>query len=304
MLLSPFATLSERVMEFYLGIDGGGTHTRARLVSEAGAVLGSGEAGPANTPSGLTQALRAIEDAYSQAVAQAGLTAAEMSSIHAGIGIAGLNRRGFLEGLKAHDFPFESTAFASDAAIANLGAHAGGDGAIVVVGTGSIGFARVGEDIFTIGGYGFPVSDEGSGAELGLRAIRRALWARDGRIPHSPMTQEVLDRFHGSAGEIVDWTARATPADYAEFAPMVLAHAIHGEPNAELIVQESARRIEAVIRAMVERGALHCCLMGGMASAMRDWLAPSIREHLRDPLGDALDGAIILARNRAKHQPG
>jgi glucosamine kinase len=299
MLLSSFATLSERMMELYLGIDAGGTHTRARLVSDAGNVLGTGDAGPANTPSGLPQALQVIEEAYSQGVTQAGLTKAEVSSIHAGMGIAGLNRRGFLEGLKAHAFPFKTTAFASDAAIANLGAHEGDDGAIVVVGTGSVGFARVGDDIFTIGGYGFPVSDEGSGAELGLRAIRRALWARDGRIPHTPMTLEVLDRFHGSAGEIVDWTARATPTDYAAFAPMVLAYAIQGESNAELIVQESARRIEAIILTLLERGAPHCCLMGGMASPMRDWLAPRIREQLREPLGDPLDGAILLARTRA-----
>lgn len=288
----------------YLGIDGGGTHTRARLVSGAGSVLGCGEAGPANGPSGLPQALKAIEEAYSQAVTQAGLTTADVSSIHAGMGIAGLNRRGFLDGLKAHVFPFETTGFASDAAIANLGAHAGGDGAIVIVGTGSVGFARVGDSIFTIGGYGFPVSDEGSGAELGQRAIRRALWARDGRIPHTPMTQEVLDHFHGSAGEVVDWTARATPADYAAFAPMILAHAIQGEPNAESIVQDSARRIEAIIRTLLERGAPHCCLMGGIASPMRDWLAPSVRERLREPLGDPLDGAILLARTRAEKAAG
>ena len=286
-------------MEFYLGIDAGGTRTRARLVSDRRAVLGAGEAGPANTPSGLPQALKAIEDAYSQAVAGAGLTKADVSTIHAGMGIAGLNRRGYLEGLKAHPFPFRTTAFASDAAIVNLGAHGGHDGAIVAVGTGSVGFARVGEDIFTIGGYGFPVSDEGSGAELGLRAIRRALWARDGRIPHTAMTLEVLDRFHGSAGEIVDWTARATPTDYAEFAPMVLAYALQGEPTAELIVRESARRIEAIIRTLVERGAPRCCLVGGMASPLRDWLAPSIKEQLHDPLGDPLDGAILLARTRA-----
>jgi glucosamine kinase len=299
MLLSSYGALSERIMEIFLGIDAGGTHTRARLASDAGDVLGTGEAGPANTPSGLPQALRAIEEAWSQAVTQAGLTQAELSSIHAGMGIAGLNRRGFLEGLKAHAFPFRTTALASDAAIANLGAHEGRDGAIVAVGTGSVGFARIGEDTFTIGGYGFPVSDEGSGAELGLRAIRRALWARDGRIAHTPLTQEVLDRFHGSAGEIVDWTARATPTDYAALAPMVLAHAVRGEPNAELIVQEAARRIEAIVRTLLERGAPRCCLVGGMGRPMRDWLAPSIRERLDDPLGDALDGAILLARARA-----
>src|SRR5207249_3775208 len=99
----------------------------------------------------------------------AGLTSGEMASIHAGLGIAGLNRRGMISGLQQHQFPFQSIAIASDAAIANLGAHAGADGAVVIVGTGSVGFGRVGDQVFSIGGYGFPVSNEGSGAELGLR---------------------------------------------------------------------------------------------------------------------------------------
>jgi glucosamine kinase len=288
-------------MRMYLGIDAGGTNTRARLVSESGEVLGAGQTGAANTPAGLAHALGVLEEAWREAIRQAEIE--ETSSIHAGIGIAGLNRRGVLDGLKAHPFPFKTTAFASDAAIANLGAHAGQDGAIVVVGTGSVGFARVGEEIFTIGGYGFPVSDEGSGAALGLRAIRRALWARDGRIPHTPLTREVLDYFNGSAGEVVDWTARATPRDYAAFAPMVIRHANQGDATGERIVQEAAQRIEAVIRTMLERGAPHCCLMGGVAPHIREWLAPSIRARLTEPLGDALDGAILLARTRANN-PG
>lgn len=286
-------------MEFYLGIDAGGTHTRARLVSGDGQVLGLGEGAAANTPQGLPQALRAIEETCSQTFAQAGLTQKQISEVHAGFGIAGLNRRGVLQGLKDHVFPFASIGFASDAAIANLGAHAGGDGAIVVVGTGSVGFGRVGDRIFTLGGYGFPVSDEGSGAELGLWAIRRALWARDGRIAHTPMTKDVLERFHGSAGEIVDWTATAAPGDYGAFAPLVLDHAIAGDETAELIVQDAARRIDNMVRTLFDLGAPHCCLMGGVAARMRDWLAASVRARLREPLGDALDGAILLARRRA-----
>jgi len=289
-------------MDLYLGIDAGGTHTRARLVSAGGDLLGAGEAGPANGRIGLPDALRAVEDAYSQAFAEAGLGQADFASTLVGLGIAGLNRRGVLPGLQEHDFPFRSIAFASDAAIANLGAHAGGDGAIAIVGTGSIGFGRVGDDVFTIGGYGFPISDEGSGADLGMRAIRRALWARDGRIPHSPMTLEVIERFHGLASEIVDWSGRATPTDYAAFAPMVMDHAAQGDPVAEPIVQEAALRIDRLIRVLLDRGAPRCCLMGGVAARMRDWLAASIRERLSDPLGDALDGAILLARTRASEK--
>jgi glucosamine kinase len=286
-------------MNYYLGIDAGGTHTRARLVAADGRMLGIGEAGPANARIGLDEALREVEAATMEALGQAGLGPAHLASIRAGLGIAGLNRRGVLPGLQEHDFPFRSIAFASDAAIACLGAHAGGDGAIVIVGTGSIGFARVGEEVYTIGGYGFPVSDEGSGADLGLRAIRNALWARDGRIPHSPMTEEVLAFFHGSAGEIVDWTAQATPADYGAFAPMVMDYAVAGDPVAEPIVQKAAARLDRLIRVLLDRGAPSCCLMGGVAARMRDWLAAGIRERLSEPLGDALDGAILLARTRA-----
>lgn len=286
-------------MDLYLGIDAGGTHTRARLVDAGGRAIGSGESGPANTRIGLPEALQAVRDAYMRALDEAGLGEEHLSSIRAGLGIAGLNRRGVLPGLQEHDFPFRSIAFASDAAIANLGAHGGGDGAIVIVGTGSIGFGRVGEEVFTIGGYGFPISDEGSGADLGMRAIRHSLWARDGRIPHSPMTEQVIEHFQGSAGEIVDWASKATPTDYAAFAPMVMDHAVQGDPVAEPIVQRAALRLDRLIRVLLDRGAPHCCLMGGVAARMRDWLAASIRERLREPMGDGLDGAILLARTRA-----
>ena len=281
------------MMDLYLGIDAGGTHTRARLVSNDGAPLGAGEAGPGNTSAGLDVALEAVEEAAGQAIREAGV--GESASIHAGIGIAGLNRRGTLAGLQEHSFRFRSVRFASDAAIANLGAHGGGDGAIVVVGTGSIGFGRVGGEVFTIGGYGFPVSDEGSGAELGLRAVRRALWARDGRIAASPMTDAILEIFHRSAGEIVDWTSAATPADYAMFAPMVMDHAEQGDGVAEMMVQESALRLGRLVRAVLRR-APRVCLMGGLAPRMREWLAVSLRSRLEEPLGDSLDGALLLAK--------
>jgi glucosamine kinase len=287
-------------MELYLGIDAGGTQTRARLTSADGQVLGVGQAGPANTRIGLRNALREVRGAYWQAIQAAGLGRAEIRCIYGGLGIAGLNRRGVLQGLQAHAFPFRSIAFASDASIANLGAHDGGDGAICIVGTGSIGFARVNGAHFSVGGYGFPISDEGSGADLGLRAIRRSLWARDGRIPHSPMTLEVLERFNGSAGEIVYWMDRATATDYGAFSPLVMDYAALGDPVAEPIVQEGALRVDRLIRVLLERGAPACCLMGGLAERMQHWLAASIRERLREPMGDALDGALLLARTRAQ----
>lgn len=285
-------------MHYYLGIDAGGTHTRARISEDLGTVLGSGEAGPANSRIGLSLAIEAIEAASQAAIASAGLGRADLPLVRAGIGISGLNRKGVLKGLREHPFPYESLAIASDAAIACLGAHLGQDGGIVIVGTGSVGFARVGDETIVVGGYGFPISDEGSGADLGLRAIRRSLWARDGRIAHTPMTQEIIDSFSGLAGEIVAWMDKATATDYAKFAPLVMDHANGGDPVAEPIVQEAALRIDRLIRVLLDRGAPTCCLMGGLAPRLHHWLAAGVRERLRDPLADALHGAIHLAHLR------
>lgn len=285
-------------MAFYLGIDAGGTRTKAKLVSDIGETVGVGEAGPANTRIGLENAIDEVERAAMQAVEAAGLPAKEVETIHAGLGISGLNRRGALEGLKAHNFPFASIRFASDAAIACLGAHAGADGGVVIVGTGSIGFARVAGETVIVGGYGFPISDEGSSADLGLRAIQQSLWARDRRIAHSPMTREILERFSDSAGEIVAWMDTATATDYGFFAPLVMEHASRGDSVAEPIVQDAARAVDRLIRVLFDRGAPRCCLVGGLSNALYDWLAAGLRKRLREPLGDGLDGAVLVARSR------
>lgn len=285
-------------MKFLLGIDAGGTHTRARLTDGSGNTLGEGHAGPANSRIGLSLAIESIETAASEAIAEAGLGESDLPAIRAGVGIAGLNRQGVLKGLRAHPFPYGSLAIASDAAIACLGAHRGEDGGIVIVGTGSIGFARVGEETIVVGGYGFPISDEGSGADLGLRAIRQSLWAKDGRIPHTPMTQSIIDSFSGLAGEIVAWMDKATATDYAKFAPTVFDYANAGDLVAEPIVQSAAQRIDRLTRVLFDRGAPTCCLMGGLAPRLYDWLAAGVRERLRPPMADALEGAILLAEMR------
>ncbi|MCA0420318.1 MAG: N-acetylglucosamine kinase, partial [Proteobacteria bacterium] len=156
--------------DLYLGVDGGGTGCRCRLETAQGEVLGSGIAGPASLRLGLDTSLAAVMLAARGAIAEAGLTEADFARIHAGICLAGIGRKGMQEALAAWKTPFAETVFESDGLAACLGAHAGEDGGIVIIGTGSIGLARVNGEEVRIGGYGFPIGDEGSGADLGLAA--------------------------------------------------------------------------------------------------------------------------------------
>jgi glucosamine kinase len=279
----------------FLGIDAGGTHCRARLISDRSEVIGEGKAGPANTRIGFERLREVLIDVSEQAVHAAGLPPADLGRIAAALGIAGISRPGAVEKLLELDLPFETLQLTSDAAIANIGAHNGKDGGILIVGTGSIGYVKLNDTTFTIGGYGFPISDEGSGAALGLSAIRHALRALDGRTKPTPFSSLVTSRFDHEAPRIVGWMDTATPRDYGALAPLVLDCAEAGDEIAISIVEDAVLHIERFIETMFQRGAARLALGGGLAHRYRPWLREKTVARLSEPIGDALDGALFLA---------
>jgi glucosamine kinase len=281
---------------FFLGVDGGGTGCRARIEDEAGKVLGQGISGPATTRLGIDEAWTSIARAFGVAIEEAGLAAPEIARIRAGIALAGTGRKGSVEALRAITHPFASIDFVSDGMGACLGAHSGRDGAIVIAGTGSIGLGFAEGRDLRVGGYGFPISDEGSGAHLGLRAVQLALRSHDGRIGQTALLAEVMHRFHNDPFEAVAWMDRATATDYAALAPMVMRHADQGDAVGRRIVQDAAEQVDTLVRTLFDKGAPRVTLLGGLASPLEPWLAPDVRRRLKPADGDAVSGAIILAR--------
>ena len=230
---------------------------------------------------------------------EAGLAEADLGRVHAGICLAGIGRKGARESLAAWRSPFARAVFESDGLAACLGAHDGEDGGIVIIGTGSIGLARVNGEEIRIGGYGFPIGDEGSGADLGLAAIRVALRAHDGREPATRFTRDVLARFRSDPFEVVAWMDKAHATDYATLAPLVLRHADLGDSHARMIMQNAAAMIDAMVRTLFERGVPRVALIGGLSSAMEAWLAPDVRRRLSHVKSDAIAGALSLVRPKA-----
>jgi glucosamine kinase len=285
--------------KLYLGVDGGGTGCRARIEDAAGNVLGQGVAGPASTRFGVERSWAAISAAADQAIAEAGLDAAAVGAVAAGLGIAGVGRGAARAALEAMQHPFARLTLVSDGLAACLGAHGGKDGGIVITGTGSIGLARVDGKEMRVGGYGFPISDEGSGADIGLKAIRLALRAFDGCEQKTPLLRAVMARFGDDPFAVVAWMDRATATDYAKLALLVIRHADNGDPAGRRIMQASAAAVDDLARALGERSVPRIALLGGLASSMEPWLAPDVRRRLAPPLADAESGAIIAARDAA-----
>ena len=278
-----------------LGVDGGGTGCRARLADVGGVVLGEGTGGPANIRFGIKESFAAVMQATDACLEQAGLSL-EDADIVACLALAGASEPTHLAAARTYNLPFAHTLLTTDAHAACIGAHGGRNGGIVVVGTGSVGWGLVSGQEHRVGGWGFPVSDEGSGAWLGCEVARRVLWAYDGRRPWTALGKKVLERFEGDPHSIVRWMGQAQPRDFATLAPLVVEYSVRGDDLACELMQMAAQHIDVIAERLFSIGVPRLSLSGGLAAAMEPWLSSSTRALLVEPQGDALSGALWLAR--------
>jgi glucosamine kinase len=281
-----------------LGVDAGGTRCRARLADPGGRVLGEGHGAAANVLSDPEGAWSSIQQAITIALRAAGSAETSLEDIVAVLGLAGLDPA---RPEAPADWPlsrFRTCRVETDAYIAQQGAFGGGDGAILIVGTGAVGLlVRDGERI-SIGGYGAAVSDEGSGAWIGREAVRRALWAFDGRLPRSHLATRILHEV-GEPPTAQAWANAARPADYAALTPVVFTAAEAGDRQAAEIIQQAASQLGHILARLADAGAREVCLMGGLATVLKPWLTIEAVE-IVEPRGTALDGALLLARALAQ----
>ncbi|MBX3536132.1 MAG: N-acetylglucosamine kinase [Chelatococcus sp.] len=284
----------------FIGIDGGGTHCRARIRDRDGRLIGEGRGGPANVRLGPERVMASILAAARDAAKAGNLSEDAFPHMHAGLGLAGAAQSKPLAELKARPHPFASVSVDTDAYAAWLGATQGAEGAILILGTGSCGFTVVRGVRHSVGGYGSIVSDGGSGAVIGREGIRRAVLAFDELGPRSALTDALLGAYGNSAEAVVDWADAATPGDFAAHTPTILAHALSGDPVATAIVTAAAHDADALITRLVALGAPTVALLGGLAGPMMPWLSPLSRHHIVAPITDAIDGAILMARQHAQ----
>ena len=286
--------------ELFLGVDGGGTRCRARLCDASGLKLAQTEAGPANIRLGLKEAFASVLDVTLTCLEQAHLSSQDLPRITACLALAGATEPSDLAAAKLHEQSFGRAVLTSDAHAACVGAHEGRDGAVVIAGTGSIGWAVVGGRHHRVGGWGLPISDEGSGAWLGVETLRRVLMAHDGRISWTPLLRAVFDRFGSDPHAIVGWVARALPRDLGSLAPIVVEHASRNDPAAVELLRLAASHLDAIAARLNALGASRLALLGGLAPSIEEWLSAGTRRRLVPPAGDAVDGALQLARLAAR----
>ncbi len=295
-------------IQYLIGVDGGGTGTRVLLV-DAGpgcAALGRGSAGPSGLMHGADAAWQAIQAAVKQAFFSAGLELPPLNSIAIGCGLAGINNKQW-----ATDFTLKNPGFAvleieTDAGTTLLGAHHGQPGVIIALGTGSVGEVMLADGSRReVGGWGFPSSDEASGAWLGLRAANHLEQVLDGRLSADGFS-DALIAFMAADGisardALFNWLAGANQNKFAQLAPLVIRFA--GVPGkAQEIMLAAGLEVEKMAHALDPSQNLPLALCGGLGEAMMTYLPQKLKERVIRPQADSATGALILLKNRLAQQ--
>ncbi|QIE98176.1 N-acetylglucosamine kinase [Pantoea stewartii] len=285
---------------YLLGIDGGGTQCRARLTDSEGTLLAQAVGGPANVWSQFDAALNSVEQLIAAVLSQAGLTPEALSHTSLVAGLAGANVASVQARLAQWQPDCAALQVVSDVEIACAGAHAAAPGAVFITGTGSQGAAWDGERFTLLGGWGFALSDQGSGAELGRRALRLALLAHEAIVERTALTHSLMARFDHSPESMLLWTRDAMPADWARVVPEVFAAAHADDSHATVLLRQTAHDIGLMVNRLSAISQGQVALMGGLATPILPWLASDVQARLVAAQYDALDGALMMARSNLR----
>lgn len=282
---------------FYIGIDGGGTRCRARIADHQLNILGEAESGRANIFQDHKVAWRSFESAIEQANKDAGLSTEDLHQAHIVAGLAGAEVQSCVDQFKALNLCYSHLDILTDAQTACLGAHAIDDGAIYIIGTGSVGISWHNQQWRKIGGWGFPLNDIGSGAWLGFRALQSAIQQYDGLLETSELTEKVWTHFNHDMSQLLTWSSNATSGHYGQFAPLVTQAHERGEKIALEIVDQQIAHIEDQLNVLVKDD-LPLCLMGGLSHWVADRLSEKLSQRLSNAKNDAITGALLYAHSR------
>lgn len=289
-----------------VGVDAGGTTTRAVLVDGSGTVLGRGAAGPGNPVSaGRDRAVSSVAEAFW--LASGGAAVDVVAVAMAGVLTAPID-----EVWLATSLGVRRCVVASDVLGAYLSGSSEHNGGVLVVGTGAVGgVVLAGELVLLRDGLGWLAGDSGAGAWIGQSAVRAVAAALDGRGPNTALVEPVLAGLPVGVAGVLDRDPRLvalladvytrSPVEVARHARAVIVAAAAGDLVASRIVDEAGRLLADTVSSLWVDSNHPFVLAGGLVGHGGP-LTDAVLAGLGRPAvlaGDGLVGAAVLALHAA-----
>jgi len=299
------------------GADGGGTKTLGVLADSAGAHLARCDAGASNpTTVGVAQSAATLRELIGRCCSQVQRQPGEVSIAVLGLaGVATASIRADLHAALARVLAADGAAPAislePDSRIALEGAFAGGPGAIVISGTGSnvLGKDRDGL-LHSAGGWGRVLGDEGSGFDIGLRALKLTVLEIDGRSVPTAIGRALRERFGWSTRDHLIAAVYREQFPIASVAPVILELGDAGEPVALELLRSAAGPLADQARVVLRQLGTdpRVAFVGGLVSHRTSYseiLSGALRAQVPElsiipAMHPPVEGALMLALSRMK----
>ena len=290
--------MSDSSHNILIGVDGGGTGCRVAIGTAQDGVVATAEGGRANPASEFEIALKNIDAVIRAAATKAGLPQSALPDATAHLGLAGVMTQSVgTRIVKA--LGFKRAIVTDDRTIAVCGALGGHDGFLLSVGTGTIAAATKDGVDRAVGGWGFQVSDQASGAWLGRKALEHTLLCHDGLARHTDLSGALLAEFDNDPNNISTFSIRAQPGDFGAFAPQIVAAARDGDHLGQSLMQSGSNHLIRCLETLGFTAGDRLCLTGGVGPHYASYLPSEVLTGQQNCLGSALDGAFQLAKRAA-----
>ncbi|MGB8954368.1 MAG: BadF/BadG/BcrA/BcrD ATPase family protein [Tumebacillaceae bacterium] len=261
-------------MNLYIGIDGGGTKTRTLLADQSGRVLADLiTAGSNINHHGWTRTQEILGELFAELRVHVP-EGARVAALF--LGMAGIDRQEERERMRAwvqSEWPHASVGVENDAVTALVAGTGRREGIVLIAGTGSIAFGvdSRGEQA-RVGGWGYLIGDEGSGYNIGWKALISVMRAHDGRSDKSLLGEKILARFGIESAEgliPIVYAPTFTRDQMADLARLVFEAEREGCQTALSILDRAAVDLCELVRVLLDNlhfseAKVSVALTGGM----------------------------------------
>lgn len=225
---------------YVIGVDAGGTKTSVCAFDLEGQLIYHGVGAAANF-SENPMAWKHVEDAVDTCIE---VTEGQYAYIAVGAsGICGAGMEKEMQTKLQNRYHCQSRVV-DDGRLALQAKLRGRDGVLVISGTGSVAYGKVGRRLIRTGGWGLLLDDRGSGTAIVLEAFRGLAKSQDEGRSLTAMEKGLLEQLGcPSPYQLPGSLHRLTKAQLAALAPIVIEHGKQGEEEARKILQEAGRKL-------------------------------------------------------------
>jgi glucosamine kinase len=242
-------------MSFYLGIDGGGTKTTCVVGDESSVLATANGSGSNIVRLGEAEAKVGLQAAISQACCGANVSPLRIQAACVGAaGAANPEVNAAVRKIVRQILPNAEVTVVGDMVIAHEAALHHHPGVVAIAGTGSIAYGRNEQgETARAGGWGFAISDEGSGQWIGRTAVSEAMRAFDAQR-ETGLLDRILQEWKLASRDDLIRHANASPApSFAELFPAVQQAASERDVIASDILMRAGAELAQLVLIALHR---------------------------------------------------